>query len=120
MVQNEEFYQIADLLEHDLVKLKHGINQMSIREVHTLSETRELISRASDIDRRLRGKTFFEGLEYRSRLGQGIHDRCEAFLFADFDVDDEYDKVWSEHYFPIRLRGISVPEKVLKKERFGI
>lgn len=80
MVQNEEFYQIADLLEHDLVKLKHGINQMSIREVHTLSETRELISRASDIDRRLRGKTFFEGLEYRSRLGQGIHDRCEAFL----------------------------------------
>jgi hypothetical protein len=56
----------------------------------------------------LRQQGFFHpGIAVRSRLGQGVHDRCEAHLFAEGTVEDADLRRLASHLpFPVRMLSI--------------
>ena len=72
-----------------------------------------ILSRADEATRRRRGERFFEGLEARQRLGQGRHDRGEAFAFAGAELS-EGDHYGLARHFPACLKAISVLHKILE------
>ena len=51
--------------------------------IDTMPEARRIFSQATLEERKKRSETFLDGLEYRSRIPQGMHDRGEAYVFAD-------------------------------------
>ena len=52
-------------------------------EIPHLERASEILSRADAATKKKRGRTFFDAIRNRQRLGQGVHDRCEAVVFAD-------------------------------------
>lgn len=68
---------------------------------------------ASAASRPERQKTFFNApIAARRRLGQGMHDRGEAVLFAAGTIEEADLKGQSRH-FPIHVKAISVSEKTI-------
>jgi hypothetical protein len=66
------------------------------------------LSNAVPAERRARQAVFFHpAIAIRSRIGQGVHDRCEACVFADGIVEDA-DRVWLARHFPFPARLLSV------------
>jgi hypothetical protein len=50
--------------------------------IDSLQRARELFGSADAGARRLRSQVFYRGIEKRQRLPQGMHDRCEEYVFA--------------------------------------
>ena len=87
--------------------------EVSYFRIATIAEARRVLSRATPDERRRRGATFLDGLEYRSRLPQGMHDRGEAHLYADGIEDTERDWRGHRNHFPIYVRMYSAAEHVV-------
>ena len=68
----------------------------------TPEELREKVSMATDAMRKVRARTFFDNIRVRSRMGQGIHDRLEAYIFAD-GTFTEYDMEGMNRHVPIPI-----------------
>ena len=88
----DEFWEVAGLLGHDPERLRAGEEIRSRLRIPTLPEARGILSRADAAARRLRAQTFFDAIRSRQRLGQGLHDRGEAVVWAEGttpDADDE-------------------------------
>ena len=81
--------------------------------IDNMADARRVLSRATPDERRRRGATFLDGLEYRSRLPQGMHDRGEAHVYADGLEDTERDSRGHRNHFPIYVRTYSVVEHVV-------
>ncbi len=94
-------------LGHDPVRLLAGEVTETLTRVPTLEQARQL-SNAVPAERRARQAAFFHpAIAIRSRIGQGVHDRCEACVFADGTVEDA-DRVWLARHFPFPARLLSV------------
>jgi hypothetical protein len=66
------------------------------------------LSNADLAERRARQAVFFHpAIAIRSRLGQGVHDRCEAYVFADGTVE-EADRARLALHLPFPARLLSV------------
>ena len=108
-----EFFSIAAEMNQDINKICEPEGQRTYFRVDTIEEGRKFFSRASSAAKKIRSETFMEGLEYRSRLGQGMHDRGEAAIFANHPVEEKKDSRGLNHHFPIYVRAISIADKVV-------
>lgn len=113
MEQTDEFYAIAAYAGQDRDKLRSGETVVTYFRIGTMEEARQILSRATEEERKKRGLTFFDGLEYRSRIPQGMHDRGEAYVFADHALEAEKDSRGHHNHLPIYVRMLSVPEKTV-------
>jgi len=116
-----EFVQRAILLGHDPSVL---IGDREERRDYTISgpeEMRRLFCNATEEQARRRSVTFFQPAHRaRQRLGQGVHDRGEAFTFAGGSLTED-DRVAMSLHLPLYGRSISVAEKVVKPgERWDV
>lgn len=111
----ETFKEIAKTLGHDLNALNNGKEITTYIRIPTMPEARKILSRASEIQRKKRSSVFYTGIESRQRLPQGMHDRGEEYTHANGHIHSGDKKGLSNH-FPIRVKVISIKEKVIKKD----
>lgn len=101
------FLARARMLGHDPARLLRGDVAETFTPVPTLEQLRAL-SNASPGERRARQAVFFHrAIAIRRSLGQGVHDRCEAFVFADGTVG-EADRAGLAVHLPFPSRQLSV------------
>ncbi len=115
MEQTDEFYEIAAYAGQDADKLRSGETLVTYFRIGTMEEARQILSRATDEERKKRGTTFLDGLGYRSRIPQGMHDRGEAYVFADHPPETEKDSRGHRNHLPIYVRMLSVAEKTVRE-----
>ena len=109
----QEFRSWAAALGHDSDRLESGEEVISYLEVSTAEAARALLSHATPAQRTERQKTFFHpAIAVRSRLGQGMHDRGEAFVWAN-GVQDETDRHGLDAHLPLHVKAISVLHKTV-------
>jgi hypothetical protein len=109
----KEFYDKAALLGHDAEALASGRELITYLRFATLPEGSRLLSVATKEQRIERQAQFFNPpIAARQRLGQGIHDRGEAILFAGGEFfESDYQGVGN--HMPARLKAISVLKKTI-------
>ncbi len=101
------FLARARRLGHDPARLLAGEVTETFTPIRTIEQGRRL-SNASPAERRARQAVFFHpAIAIRSRLGQGVHDRCEAYVFANGAVDDA-DRARLAIHLPFPARLLSV------------
>jgi hypothetical protein len=101
------FLARARRLGHDPSRLLAGEVTETLTSIPALEQVRQL-SQVSPAERRARQAVFFHpAIAIRSRLGQGVHDRCEAYVFADASIDDaDRDRLAMHLPFPARLLSV--------------
>ena len=101
------FLARARRLGHDPARLLAGEVTETLTSIPALEQARQL-SQVSPAERRARQAVFFHpAIAIRSRLGQGVHDRCEAYVFADGSIDDaDRDRLAMRLPFPARLLSV--------------
>ena len=101
------FLARAGRLGHDPARLLAGEVTETLTSIPSLEQLRQL-SNASPAERRARQAVFFHpAIAIRSRLGQGVHDRCEAYVFAD-GIADDADRARLARHLPFPARLLSV------------
>ena len=111
--RQREFVERVRLLGHDLAAIQQGAESCTYFRLPTVLDVRRVLSSATEASRRERQKTFFNPpIAARRRLGQGMHDRGEAVIFAD-GVIDEADVDGESRHLPARVKAISVAEKTI-------
>jgi len=110
---NQEFLSIAADANQDTDNFRGGESQMTYFRIDTLQEAKKILSQATLEERIKRSETFLDGLEYRSRISQGMHDRGEAYVFANHPLETEKDDGGHRNHLPIYVRTFSIPEKTV-------
>src|SRR4051812_12770961 len=110
----DEFHALARMLHHDSA-LAAGENEVcTYFTVDTLEEARPIVSRATPQQRAQRQKWFFNpAIAIRTKLGQGMHDRGEAVVFADGVLNDD-DRLSLRSHLPAHVKAISIREKIVR------
>ena len=105
--QERAFERHARRFGHDVGRLCGGAELVSYPVVPSVAGVRALAA-ATPGQRRRRQQVFFNPVvELRRSIGQGIHDRIEAFVFADGTIDPA-DEARTAHHFPFPTRILSV------------
>jgi len=101
------FLARASLLGHDAGRLLAGQAVESLVHLPAIDDVRRM-AMASAAERRARQGVFFHrAIAARSRIGQGVHDRCEAYVFADGRIDDaDRARLATQLPFPARFLSI--------------
>src|ERR1044072_8169467 len=110
----DEFETVAKLVVHALDGLRAGEMLLTYLTIPTIEQAREVLSRAGRHARELRGKTFFDAIRTRQRLGQGRHDRGEAATFADLELTPE-DEYGLRKHLPVHVQAISVCNHTIRE-----
>jgi hypothetical protein len=101
------FLARARQLGHDTGRLLAGQPVSSLVRLPGIDDIRRLCL-VGPAERRARQAGFFHpALAARSRLGQGVHDRCEAYAYADGHVDDA-DRARLAIHLPFPARFVSI------------
>jgi len=101
------FLARARQLGHDTGPLLAGRPVSALVRLPAIDDIRRLCL-VGPAERRARQAGFFHpALAARSRLGQGVHDRCEAYAFADGHVDDA-DRARLAIHLPFPARFVSI------------
>lgn len=110
----QNFNRKAAQWGHSLQALQAGEQVDTYFTIDDFYVAREIISNATPAQRKLRQASFFHpDLMLRGRLGQGVHDRCEAIAFAD-GILSERDRAGLELHLPLRLKATSIARKVVR------
>lgn len=105
------FFERALLFGHNSSKLLMGEQETTYILMESAHEVRKYMSVASQEQRIRRQKSFYNpGIKIRQRLGQGIHDRGEAFVFADEPIHPEDSQGLANH-FPAHGKLLSIYRK---------
>ena len=105
--QERAFERHARRLGHDAGRLRGGAELVSYPIVPSVTAVRALPA-ATPGQRRRRQRVFFNPvIELRRSIGQGVHDRLEAAVFAD-GVIDPADQARTGYHFPFPTRILSV------------
>ena len=105
--QERAFERHARRFGHDAGRLCDGTELVSYPVVPSLAAVRAL-SAATPGQRRRRQQVFFNPvIELRRSIGQGVHDRLEAAVFADGMIDPA-DEARTGYHFPFPTRILSV------------
>jgi hypothetical protein len=111
--QQREFDRHARRLGHDPARLRGDAELVSYPTVPSVAGLRALAA-ATPGQRARRQRVFFSpAIEVRRSLGQGIHDRLEAAIFAD-GVIDPADEARAAAHFPFPTRILSVRDKTVR------
>jgi hypothetical protein len=111
--EQNEFLKVAGLLGHDKNRLMQGEEIITYIRIPTITQAASILSRANFLQRAKRAETFFDEIRGRARMGQGIHDRGEAVVFA-YGQPLVSDTHGLERHFPLRVKAISIKEKRIK------
>ncbi|MGW5116420.1 hypothetical protein ACWEQ8_13455 [Streptomyces noursei] len=116
-----EFDSLAGLLGHCPDRLKAGEELRTCLRVSSLALARQVLCRADDAQRARRAVAFsVDTGERRRSLTQGLHDRCEAFVFAGLPpaaADGEPLRT----RMPFRVHALSAARKVVRSgEEFDL
>lgn len=113
MDHQQEFFKKVSQWEHPLELVLAGQQVDSYFTLDDLFYAREVASNASPLQRKMRQESFFHpDMAKRARIGQGVHDRCEAIAFADGEISEE-DLKGLERHLPLRLKATCIMEKVI-------
>jgi hypothetical protein len=105
--QERAFERHARRFGHDPSRLCGGAELVSYPVVPSIAAVRAL-SAATPGQRRWRQQVFFNPVvALRRSIGQGVHDRLEAAVFADGTVDPA-DQARAGYHFPFPTRILSV------------
>ena len=113
MEEQNEFFEVAGLLGHDTNRLMLGEEIITYMRIPTITQAANILSRADLEQRAKRANTFFDAIKGRERMGQGIHDRGEAVVFA-YGQPLVSDTHGLNRHFPLRVKAISVKVKRIK------
>lgn len=109
-----EFLQKAISLGHDVRALSAGDEIISYLHIPTIEEAGQILCTAATAQRKIRQQQFFNpSIAARQRLGQGMHDRVEAIIYADGMPLDQNDTEGLNRHLPVRLKAISVLQKTI-------
>jgi hypothetical protein len=102
-----EFRRVAAALGHDVVRLRDGGVACTDLWLQSLEEANGVLCHATAAQREARGRSFFSrDIALRSRLGQGVHDRAEARMFAT-GVAAARDPRSIEAHLPLHVKAVS-------------
>ncbi|MBL8228234.1 MAG: hypothetical protein JNL98_07145 [Bryobacterales bacterium] len=112
---SSEFLAVAEVLGHTEGSqggaLWQGDTVCTYFGAATPEDLSRLACRATEAQRHQRLSTFFNpSIALRSRLGQGIHDRGEAAVFAAFQLSPE-DRANVQKQLPAPVKAVSVISK---------
>jgi hypothetical protein len=108
-----EFGRKAALPGHDRGLLSEGREDRIYFMFRSVEEVRKMLPNASPEEARARRASFFQPIhKARRRLGQGVHDRSEAYVFAGGELS-EYDREGIARHLPLHAQSIAVAEKVV-------
>ncbi len=111
--QELEFDRHASRLGHDTGRLRGGAELVSYPGIPSVAGLRALCA-ATPGQRGRRQQAFFSpAIEVRRSLGQGVHDRLEAAIYADGAIDPA-DEARSAAHFPFPTRILSVRHKTVR------
>ena len=71
-----------------------------------LEKARELVGTADLKARQRKSEVYYQGIESRQRLPQGMHDRCEEFVYAAGSWPSEKDITGLEKHLPLHFKII--------------
>jgi hypothetical protein len=112
--QQSEFKNKSLLLGHNYQSLTEGKEELTFFTTPDLETFKKYICHATEEQKKERLKTFFNpSIASRSRLGQGMHDRGEAFIFAGGALCEEDSRGLANH-LPLHIKAVSVLKKVIK------
>lgn len=69
-----------------------------------LEDVRKLVGTSNHSARKLKSKVFYTGIEARQRLPQGMHDRCEDFVFAGGPMPSASDLAGLANHLPLHYK----------------
>jgi len=105
--QERAFERHAHRFGHDVGRLGGGAELVSYPVVPSVAAVRALAA-ATAGQRQRRQQVFFNPVvALRRSIGQGVHDRIEAAVFADGTIDPA-DEARTGHHFPFPTRILSV------------
>ncbi|HZD49999.1 MAG TPA: hypothetical protein VE178_14755 [Silvibacterium sp.] len=108
-----EFGSKAALLGHDLALLHVGYEDRIYFTSDSVEDLGKRLRNATEQEALARRATFFQPMhQARSRLGQGVHDRAEAYIFAGGEITDN-DREGIARHLPVHAQSIAVAEKVV-------
>jgi len=94
----------------------NGEEAVSFLTVDDLVQISRWFCNAGEQEKAMRLRTFFNpAIAARSRLGQGMHDRGEAFAFAGAALE-EGDHYGLSRHMPFHVKVVSVLTKVIKRD----
>jgi hypothetical protein len=103
-----EFRRVVAALGHDVDWLRDGGVACTDLWLQSLEEANGVLCHATAAQRETRGRSFFSrDIALRSRLGQGVHDRAEARMFAT-GVAAVRDARGIEAHLPLHVKAVSV------------
>jgi hypothetical protein len=105
--QERAFDRHARRLGHDAGRLRGGAELISYPVVPSIAAVRALSAATPEQPRRRQRVFFNPVIELRSSIGQGVHDRVEAAVFADGTVDPA-EQARAGRHFPFPTRVLSV------------
>lgn len=105
--RNREFLKHCDLLGHDHDKAQSSDGDLRYSLIPDLDTYRSFLGSTAE-QRKTRVPEFFNPpIRMRSRLGQGLHDRGEAAVFAVHDLSAEDRKALAVH-LPLHMKTHSI------------
>lgn len=105
-----EFAQMCQRLGHDSAKSATSAGDERLCLIPDLPTYRSFVT-ASPAQKRQRARHFFNpGVALRARLGQGLHDRGEASVFAVHTLN-EADKAALDIHLPLHMKTLSLAHK---------
>src|SRR5689334_20683575 len=110
-----EFARVAERFGHDPGRLAAGEEVLGEMRVMGPEMGRKLFCHATDAVREARLASFFQPpIAARARLGQGMHDRGEAAVFAALKPAEGFaDRRGLARHYPLHARTISIVRKHL-------
>jgi hypothetical protein len=106
----QELARRAAAFGHDVEALERGEEVVTHTTVATIAELRGLSMATAEQRRRRQAVFFHPAIAVRRVLGQGIHDRMEAYVVADGSLDP-LDVERASAHFPFPVRVLSVLRK---------
>ena len=110
MTQESAFDQHARRLGHDPVRLLGDAELVSYPSRPTVAALRALSAATAEQRRRRQAVYFGPSIALRRAIGQGVHDRTEAVVFADGQIDPA-DEARAMMHFPFPTRILSVRQR---------
>lgn len=101
----DEFYRTAE--QFGISRQEIDSEELIIKKTggRTVEELRKKASMATDEMRKIRAESFFDNIKDREKIGQGIHDRLEAYVFADGNFSEE-DIAGMNKHVPIPIQVV--------------
>jgi hypothetical protein len=110
--QERAFDEHARRLGHDPGQLSGHAELVSYPSLPTVADVRALSAATAEQRRRRQAVFFGPSIAIRRSIGQGVHDRTEAAVFADGQIDP-VDEARAMMHFPFPTRILSVRHRVV-------